>query len=215
MFTLRSDNTSKIVIGLIGAILVGALGSAVWENLRNPLFGCFSEFSVRITTLWTKTYLDAMYQEIGRGFSQNYSISSYYSLHETVFAVFLATVLIAAKIFMSKKMDMTGSAADTSEKMHYLERRIRTFLTALTLMILALLVFFQICRLSDEYKNNAILHIHQAVTICAPFISETETEGLYSDFSSIRSRDDYIKLDGKLRSIAKKNNLYFPEFEVF
>ncbi len=215
MLTFVTGNLRKIILGLILAIFAGALGSALWENVRDPVFGYFSECSIRITTLGSSALLDAMYQEIGRGFSQNYSISSYYSLHETVFAVFLATVLIASRIFMAKEMEMNGLTADTSEKTHYLEHRIRRFLYALTVMILALLVFFQICRLSDEYKNNAILHIHQSITICSPFVSANEIEKFYSEFSSIRSRDDYIKLNEKLRTISEKNDLYFPEFKVF
>ncbi|MCQ4574745.1 MAG: hypothetical protein NOU37_05810 [Candidatus Brocadiales bacterium] len=215
MFTFITGNLRNIILGLILAIFAGALGSALWQSVRNPLFSHFSEPSVIITTLGSSALLDAMYQEIGRGFSQNYSISSYYSLHETVFAVFLATVLIASRIFMAKERNMTNVTADASEKTHYLEHRIRRFLYALTVMILALLVFFQICRLSDEYKNNAILHIHQSITICSPFVSANEIEKFYSEFSSIRSRDDYIKLDEKLRTISEKNDLYFPEFKVF
>lgn len=214
MFTWSLDNMPKIIIGLVIAIFAGAVGSAAWENVRDPLFGYFSEVSVTITTLGKDEYVDAMYREVGMGFSQNYSISSYYSLHETVFAVFLATILIAARIFMSRKM-RPGNPEDAPEGYDHLRRRLKTFLYALTVMILALLVFFQISRLSSEYKNNAILHIHQAITICSPYISEKEEKVLYSKFSSIRSREDYVKLDRRLQKIADKNNLRFPEFEVF
>ncbi|MCP4365714.1 MAG: hypothetical protein GY800_10515 [Planctomycetes bacterium] len=214
MSLLGTNNRTMLVPALVAAVCIGALGSAAYENIRNPLFGYFSEWSIRITTLGRGDMVDAMYQDIGMGFSQNYSISSFYSLHETVFAAFLATIIIASKILMPEEMKLIG-ITDTAKRAEVLNKHLRRFVRALTLLIIAFLVFFQVNRSYSEYKNNAIVHVNQAITICAPAISEKEVEGLYSDFSSIRTRADYVALDDKLKAIAKANDLYFPEFRVY
>lgn len=214
MSLLGTNNRIMLIPALVVAICLGALGSAAYENVRNPLFGCFSEWSIGITTLGRSSLVDAMYQDIGRGFSQNYSISSFYSLHETVFAAFLATIIIASKILMPEEMKLIG-ITDASQRAEVLNKHLRRFVRALTLLIIAFLVFFQVNRSYSEYKNNAIVHVNQAITICAPAISEKEIEGLYGDFSSIRTRADYVALDDKLQAIAKTNDLYFPEFRVY
>lgn len=215
MTTPKLNYITEITLSIAFVISLGAAGSVAWENIRNPLFGYFSELSVRITTLWKASLLDSMYQDIGMGFSQNYSISSFYSLHETVFAAFLGAVIIASKILTSKEMMDSSCHPDAAKRAEHFNKHFKRFLNALALMIVALLVFFQVNRLYSEYKNNAVLHIHQAITICSPSISEDETKKLYSEFSSIRTRDDYVKLDANLKNIAKQNNLYFPEFRVF
>ncbi|MFE1744431.1 hypothetical protein [Coleofasciculus sp. H7-2] len=82
--------------------------------------------------------------------------------------------------------------------------------------ILALFCFGSIISESANiwYKENAIAHIKQAISICSPHLSNLEIKELNSQFARVKTRNDYILLDKKLRELAANNQLDLPKFDI-
>lgn len=83
----------------------------------------------------------------------------------------------------------------------------------------SVLIFITFCLIlfniiSIWYKENAIAHIQQAISICSPHLSNLEVKELNSQFAKIKTRNDYFKLDNKLREIAANYQLDLPKFNI-
>lgn len=60
-------------------------------------------------------------------------------------------------------------------------------------------------------KKKAISSFNQHIRVLAPYISEEEKKFIISDFSTMKSQNDYRKIQEKLQGIAKKNDVELPE----
>lgn len=199
----------KVVLGVIGAIFLGAIGSGVWENLLSPLMGVCTELAINIITLGKESFLNSIYEDIAKGFSERYSIELYYTVWFLVFSFFLG-YFRADKFSLKKKAKNLSD--DEKEKYANRDKKFTNYL----LFFLVLILFSLIIQGSvDRYKNRAIIYIEQSIRICSPYLSQKEINHLFSQFASIKTKEDYIALDENLRDIAGKNDKELPDFEIF
>ncbi len=66
---------TKTTLGIITALLLGALGNGVWEYLLQPALSSMGQLALNIGTLGVKAFKDNMYREVARGFHEASSLS--------------------------------------------------------------------------------------------------------------------------------------------
>jgi hypothetical protein len=94
---------SKWPFALLGTILLGAIGSGVWDLVFKPSFSWLAEALLNIATLGLTTIRDQMYAEIAKGTYERAAVYIFAMLTGAVAAVF--TALITALFFRNQTSD--------------------------------------------------------------------------------------------------------------
>jgi hypothetical protein len=65
------------------------------------------------------------------------------------------------------------------------------------------------------FQLRVITSFKQHMTAIAPYISDAQTKQLYSEWTQMRNKADYLRIYAKLEPIAQQNNIRLPENIVF
>lgn len=208
----------KIGLTILGIVILGAVGSGVWEIAGNPLLRFFSNVAVYIVTFGKEILLDSIYEDIGRGYSEVYSIGVFFFLAIIIACLSLIGFIFIRLIFKDLVARFEGEPERerlTKQKVKRMKRRFQYMWYIGALFTLLFIILTTTKFLVALYKNGARSHIYQSVTICSPYISEKEEKELLSKFALIKSRNDYINLNNQLKNIAEQNGVELPELEPF
>ena len=63
--------------------------------------------------------------------------------------------------------------------------------------------------------NDAYTYFAQSITICRPYLTDSQTEVFESRFAALRSRSEYIRITDDLIKVAAANNLRLPEHKLW
>ena len=201
----------KVLIGLTGVLILGALGNPVWEYLLKPLVFLVYRLLLTVSTLGIDSFRNELYAQVAQGFHENSSLELY---------LYFVTFLLAAIIWMGIILYLVGSAVKSNNigkikklldfpKSFYNNRIISFTLFSYLVFTFG---FFAINAIRELYINSAVSYYYQMSSIIAPIVTENETIQLNSRFSQIQSKKDYITLIKEMQSIASDNNMVVPEF---
>lgn len=187
-------------------ILLGAVGSGVWEWLLKPALAGTSDVALSIGTLGVERFKDSLYQDIARGFREESSLR----LHSAVFSFLPAGVLGLAMGFLFGRARAKSGQPDGA-----IERVVDALLKPVLILVVFVLVFFIVQASQVAYVNRAITHFNQLSAIAAPYLSESERLIHRSQFAQITSRADYVKVVESLAATCQSKNLNVPSFSVW
>ena len=205
----RSILNAKTLRFVITTIVLGAIGSGVWDWLLKPFAMGASEVGLSIATLGVKAFKDSLYQEIALGLHEESSMRLYLLL----FGFTPAAAIGLVSGFM------TGTKAASIEAINGKQSRLDPFLLSLLkpIFFLSFLVaaFFIIQANQLGYTNRAITHFNQLLAIAGPALSEKDQLVFKSNFAQISSSEDYQRLVTQLESICKERGFKVPVFSVW
>lgn len=221
----------KWLLGAIGVIFLGALGSGLWRWAFEPLSTWFGKSLFTIATLGLESLRDSIYVDVAKG------------LHEAPSLILLTVLLLIPMFALSGfssyivgeklgRRDVAKLVSDAEEKFKNLpskerENKIRAILESATetshrkfvvhiTAILAVVMVFCLFQLFIiNYTNRAITHFQQCYSICRPFLTENQEEDIMSQYACIQSRADYVALIDRLYATAKKQGIKCPDFTPF
>lgn len=208
------------IIPIVGALIVGALGSGLWELIK-PLLSLLGGASLSIVTLGLDSLRDGLYAEAANMQPERAALAILSSLQGFLLAIpFLLYMRTKSK---NKKHDIPEPPvnASTDELIAYksaLEGRLKNLekksYIAMAVIILALTVnvlMFQ--RLS--YISRVSAHFDQLVAMAAPYIENKEVLYIKSQYAQVMSKSDYDKVILNLYEILQKNGISTPAFRTF
>lgn len=178
-------------------LILGALGSGLWEIAVKPIFSLLMTLALNVVTLGLESLRNDMYADVARGFHEAPSLMLL-GITITGSVGFLAGYLFGGWYFPKTKGG-NGSG----------------LLFSLKLIILfgVILIFFILFR--STYINRAITHYEQMTAIVAPYITEHEKIDIKSKFAQIKTKDDYVRIINRLTQVAQENKLYVPTFSIY
>lgn len=217
-------------IKLIGAISVtvvlGAVGSGVWEYVLKPGLSGTTAVVLDIATLGIDSYKDSLYSEVARGFREKSSVTL---LSVAMYLIGIFAVTIAARIFplWSRIMRSHGISSNPETQQvkssllktvqHQANRIVFQKPSAVILIIgyIFISVFMFVGMTRVIYVNSAQSHFYQSLRIIAPYIKIQKEQEMVSAFSSVSTELDYRDLIAELKSIAQQNSETLPKFEIW
>lgn len=224
---------NKIIATTLIAIILGAVGSGVWEYILEPLLASSSKAILNIATLGIDSFKNDLYSEVAKGLHEkaSYSLLSKFNLL-LILAMFifsLATLkkvkkLIARRSEMMKKIhklennEIPDKKSLSEMKEDLQEINVGPLLkTSYFLLGMTALLFSAqyIASKRDLYVNDAIAHYQQSKNIIAPYISNVELLVFNSRFSQIEKPQNYYKIMDDLNGIAKNNKIQLPKFDAW
>jgi len=231
---MGKSKLSKIVIAGIGAIILGAIGSGLWEEIVKPLLGYLTTLIVEISTKMSDGYLDSLYESVGVADKSVFS-QYLYTLFSSAFmalpiVIFYLLLKIMDRVGKRAKDEHTDSTKDPIEHagsgLHsYIfeaEDKTRNFKIAkystLALMI-PLLVMSTLTSSSTLfsviYNHSTTIYVEQSLDIVSPYITDQNLKELISEYRLIDNKGKFLALNAKLIQIAESNSITLPEKEIY
>lgn len=202
----RTLFTNKTIRFVGVTILLGAIGSGLWEWMLKPFLMGASDFGLNIATLGMRTFKDSLYKEIAHGFHEESSLR----VSMVVFALLPGFILgVLTGVLHARKKAAAGLKTTLYDRV--MEKISRPMLVLLVFV----LVFSFVQANQHAYINRAVTHFHQLLAIAGPYLSEEERMLYKSRFAQISSSDDYASLTAALEDLCRAKNLRTPTFVVW
>ena len=109
---IKNNKIIQWTLRLIGVIILGAIGSGVWQIIGDPLLSIITKTFIDAINFITNTYKDGIYIEAARGLHENPATKLYILVF--TFPPILALVFILSK--KSAKKDMVKLEVESQSK---------------------------------------------------------------------------------------------------
>lgn len=224
---------AKLIGGVISAIVLGAIGSGIWQYVFDPALSKGSKVILDLATLGVESFKNDLYQEIAIGFHEKASsaLHSQFNMLYTLFLVLIPIVIlkktremIQRKSAIMKKLEQMEEGLERESRtiedlrqstQNLRPERLLVFIYALLVVGVLLFSAQFVTSKRDRYVNSAIAHYSQLKRIVSPYVSQNEIQLLDSRFSQIQSANDFESIIVQLNDITKQHNAKVPEFEVW
>jgi hypothetical protein len=218
IFSLRN------VLALLGALVIGALGSGIWDTLFRPLFTWIGNALLNVATLGKQSLIDNIYAEVAKGSYERAATATFEFLMTTFCVLSLALptswfffIPIARRIRDVYPHELENDEYDKSGRAFY-DRLIRVlprFILASLIIECLLVGLLSIITARQNYIIRATNFLEQSQRIVAPVQSADERLLTTSMVARMRSKADFDKVVSELRSVAKANKLDLPNFDEY
>jgi hypothetical protein len=209
---MQMTMSRKVVLGIIGTIVLGAVGSGVWELIFSPTFTWLGRGLLTLVTLGLDSVSDSIYVDVAKGHHERPSLIVY---------GFLVTLILVAPVFMAinsrqwrvrlRKQIKDRTLEELARESDSLARKQKFLIYAMILLS----SFIYVRGLMYSYTNAAVTHFNQCLAIVLPYISAEEERRIQSEFARISSKQDYTALLGKIQLRAASANVQLPAFSIW
>lgn len=190
--------TIKWILGVIGVVFLGAIGSGLWQIGMEPASSWILDALFKITTLGLSYFEDAFYRDVAKGLHEETSLFALYFIF-IGFMIFLGYMW--GDIFFGR-----------ASKFNKIRQRWRgPILKILTIYLVALLVF-QYSTITR--RNRIITDFRRRFTIAKFLLDEQQEEEILGKFSMIKSKQDYLNVNNMLIEMARKKVQDLPSPSV-
>lgn len=222
----------RATLGILGTVLIGAIGSGVWEHILQPALSWTRDSVLNVASLGIETFKDDTYREIAQGFREAASGQVYFLLvllYVMVLTAMLVIIWHLAKETRRKWQELLDRIAQAKEhgskeppSIEDLEReaialeprftRIYRLNYALAAVVVLTVASNLITYARNSYVSAAVSHYHQAMRIAAPYLTPTEEKEIASAFSQVSRKTDYVAVLRKLEGVASAHGQRVPKF---
>lgn len=206
-------------LSILGTLVVGALGSGLWEVAFRPFFRKLGEVLFFVLTLGMKKASDSVYKDAAKGYREQGGMFISQHFVALASAVIIATTFVMYKqtsyISIPEQAYLECEGLETPcEKKQCVKEIIKEKLTwlipiliiASTLLVIILLYSY----LWMSRVNHVITDFKQYLSICKPFITNDQIILLEQSFALLNNKDDFKLLTKELSNIAEANHLKLP-----
>ncbi len=220
-----TTKANKWVIGILGTILLGALGSGLWDLILRDFFAWIGRFVLTGLTLGFTSIREGFYAEIAQG------------RNDRVILNLLGGTVLLLSGALGFCLGFRHGAADAEREMHDLEglrisdpsafekdaerlipkwdrqTRKSQWIEIMLLIFTVSIIGFRALVLT--YECNAVNHFEQVYAICLPFLGQPERDRLRFDFARIKTKTDYLSVMNQLQAVAGAQSIRLPDFPVW
>ncbi|CAL95692.1 hypothetical protein [Azoarcus olearius] len=190
----------KKILWLIATLVLGALGSGLWELAFRPFFALLASGALDVVTLGLDSLRNGLYEEAARGQYERVSITILSAGAGVMVGITMVLLLFP---FFRQRLEGTRPSVAGSRKF--------TLALPLVFATTMMLLLFQ----RNAYINRAANHFEQLATIAAPFQSQEQRLQLHSEFAQMNTRETYVRLVETLSALAKAKGARVPEFTIY
>jgi hypothetical protein len=192
----------KWILGVLGALVISALGSGVWQSLLGPAIHSSSRWVMDVASLGLASYKNGVYQQIA---ADNPSAIDIEMLSWLTFMSALALGIVSGASAAKRSNTSDGVKVGKTS-------RIVVHVTPLFLIFMLVNQAASVSRLS--YVSSADAHYHYVMRVASPYLDAGEKAEVESDFAEISSREDYVRLlstlEGKCKAKGRPLTTFYP-----
>ena len=219
---MRSWISVKRLLALAGAILLGALGSGLWESLLAPFFIFLRNTVLNLASLGIQRLKDVTYSRIAEGISESTAIEIYSIITALTVSFFFFNIYASWRLKRRLVKLASEEASEAGDEENYSREKLKKIITKVSLLnYVSILVgvvygsFFCVSLAERAYANAAVVYFNQLLATDAPKLDPLEQSILKSQFAQIRTKSDYEKLVTKLKDVAVKSGFKVRDFDIW
>jgi hypothetical protein len=211
------------IISIISTLVIGALGSGLWEVVFKPVFKKIGDVTFYILTVGIKKTRDDVYLDAAKNHREQGGV--FIARH---MALILASILIAfsmvtfqtsyGKIEYFNDFEKCNSIEIKQELKECKKEIAKEKLENLAIFTIPMFIFLAVVLMYTSLKIQQVYRItidfNQYLTICRPHISIEEALSLEAEFALMKEKENYEKLIGRLDEIAKSNYKELPRYHT-
>jgi len=203
---------------VFGALLIGALGSGLWELfLRDLLLALGNSVLSLVARIWGG-YVDVLHQQIGNSHPD--------LLVVPIFAIVVFGVLMTPWFLLAKVIRLLGDAEraiagegrrsrrteeQATATLRRLKRHVFRVLIPLSVLVTAT---FSVQIWHTSYTRNAANWVSRSIEILAPNLTPERVLRFRSDLRQVNTAKQFFKLEDELRNTAKDSSIELPSFQA-
>ncbi|MCK4956601.1 MAG: hypothetical protein KAS49_03125 [Candidatus Cloacimonetes bacterium] len=192
---MNGKNILKIVAGILATIILGAVGSGVWERFLSPLVDLMYIKVVELFSYLSSSYLDSIYRDA------IYLNVDFVSVNTYTFLLLALTMTLV--LYSLSKQTVSKSVAKSVSKTCNI-----MFKSVFSSMFWgAFLILIMIVDISTSTSAKLSDYSKESMEIVRPYVGENNYRTLYSEFLRVNNKDSYMEYHKKLEN-------YSAEFEV-
>ncbi len=216
---LNGRKLLKLGLTVVGAILVGALGSGLWDAVLRPVFRALSYGILDLASFGWQSYRSGVYREIAEK-SPTTNLDTLYCVGLLVSMIVFAMLLTLFNVRPRIRPVKPETEAERNESSKKIIRRwvlrpffhpVPFYLYIAFLVVLITMPMVMFAR--NSYVTRAISHYEQDLRIAAPYVDVGRREIIESQFSQIQDRKGYTDVVGQLEKVAREHGQFVPEFK--
>jgi hypothetical protein len=195
---------------LVGTIVIGAVGSGLWDVAFRPGVNILSRVTLTVATLGLESARDSIYADVAMG---HHELPSLYLLLAAFTAFMSIFGFISGQWYFKRQRGRVAALSEEGRerRRNRLNRALSWLLGVFAVFSVILLVRFVMI----NYTNIAITYFEQSLAICGPYLTDQEAKEIRSGFARIKKREDYVKIMQLLEGVAEPHGLKLPQFTIW
>lgn len=209
----------KAVTALVGAILLGAIGSGLWDRVLGPFVDFLSRHSVVLISSMFHGYLDSVYADVSRNPADLLTLLPFVALSVIAIGAPWVGIVVLVRSYARIQRDVENLGNRNEKELtaegviKEVRAKRRSILVKLIPMAILSTVLYSESMFSTAYSRKAALFLERSIEIVAPYLNERARLELRAQFRSIETASDFYQLDTRLRVIARENSAKLPKFD--
>lgn len=179
------------IVSATGVVVLGAIGSGVWQIIGQPIVNAIVEFSVNTINIFFSSYKDSIYARASLGFHERASNN-------------LFTLVMMLMLFIPFVLYFRRKLHSSSENSAFLISIIRVF-RVLNLAILVSVIIYMVTQ--NSYINRVIVYVDTSLDRLAPYESQEKITELRAEFREVQAASDYHSLYAEIEALMLDNGL--------
>lgn len=204
---IKKHKALSWILGLLGTLIIGGLGSGVWEIVLKPFLSFVGNGFINFLINKSTSFSNEIYQSISmRGLDRFQA--KIYSLIVIFLATFSIFVCLVAFSLGKKKFELVKEDTTQVDKQWIFKDR-KNFYCFITIYFLLACVPFATYMydgMKTEFISRKVIYFEYLLKVNADVINDSDLKMIESQFAQIRSSEDYIKVIKKLENLAFVNN---------
>src|ERR1035437_2550475 len=210
--TVQENKKNKKIKNLLGIIIIGAIGSGLWDILLKRVVFKIGELFVNAVSYFNNNYIDHLYINVGKGSNMDIFPSVLIILIIISLPAFVITGI--SKYFKANQNNLseTSIIKNISDYLFNSKKRAYTFVLIITLPISFIHTDLLIKNMSTIRANE---YIERNLEIIRPYLADSNFIILRSKFRLIDNKQKLIETLYSIENIATKNNISLPPCNLY
>ncbi len=216
---IRQSRTLQATAAGFGAILLGAVGSGLWDIALSPIVDWVGD-AILTAGSWTfEGFADSLYRQVSRDPLGKFARFPYFIIVPLFIVmpwVFLFLALRAISRISAALEDSPddGKESDPKKLLEELPAERRNLLRLIIPFTALVTLLWASSFYRDHHAFKAAMFVDRSIAILAPKIDNVEVLRLRASFRSIETAEDFYDLEDQLRRRAGKlKDVNLPEFK--
>ena len=212
---LIPDKRTKKLITWSVAILLGAIGSGVWELFLKDVLHYFGTLLLKCWALHFSA--ESLYKNIGIGKFDYYGLVPFVILSAFLIVFPWMMALQICRSLNSIKDKMSGKKSDvdnnTEKKIIWMVKYKNYVIAYSMIMALLSLIIYSSIFYRAIYREDAVTWVERSIDILAPYVGQDNAIKLRSEYRSVDNAQKFYSLENSLKEQATKHGVVLPEFK--
>ena len=204
---IKKHKALSWILGIVGTLIVGGLGSGVWEVVLKPMFSFLGNGVINFLVNKSTNFSNEIYQTISIRSLDRFQ-AKIYALMVFSLATFLFCLCCSLYWLGKKKLDSDEIQSEDKNKGWVLKnyKNFYCFLIIYFLLALIPMLTYMYDGMKTEFISNKVIYFEYLLKMNGDVLNDQEIKHIESKFSQIRNSDDYGEIVSYLEEVALKNN---------